>query len=360
MKDYYEILGITEEEKKLTGDAFNDVCKKKYHTLAMKYHPDRWANKSDAEKKEAEEKFKDIAEANEILSDPQKRAKYDNGGSDFDFDGFDPMDMFMRMQGGFGGSPFEGFFGRRTRRVNKGSNIETDVSITLQEAYKGCEKEVSINKSVKCFHCNGTGFSDGKNHDCKVCGGHGFVTESKQIGNTLYQSSTPCKACFGTGKDRNAKQCNRCNGTGYETEIVKETIEIPAGIGDNMGFVVKGLGNEPEGGGINGDLIVRVHVLEDNYFKRPDVINLVHYEYVPFNEVMLGFKKNFKCIDGTEVTVNCKELTKPGETFFFKGKGMPDPNNPSVYGDYAIVINYKLPNKLTSKQKEMLKNFYNN
>ena len=97
MKNYYEILGITDEEKKLTGDAFNEICKKKYHSLALKYHPDRWANETEEKKKEAEEKFKDIAEANEILSDPQKRAKYDNGGTDFNFDGFDPMDMFMRM-----------------------------------------------------------------------------------------------------------------------------------------------------------------------------------------------------------------------------------------------------------------------
>lgn len=358
MKDYYEILGITEEEKKLSGEAFNDVCKKKYRSLAMKFHPDRWANKSEKEKKEAEEKFKDIAEANEVLSDPQKRAKYDNGGIDFDLDGFDPMDIFNRMSQmhGFGG--FDGFGPFGGRRINKGSNITTDVTISLEEAYNGCTKEISINKDVKCTHCNGTGFSDGKNHDCPYCNGHGMVTQRKQVGNTIYQQSIPCGNCFGTGKDKSAKQCSHCDGTGFETSVVKEIVQIPKGIGDNMGFMVEGLGNAPEGDGINGDLFVRVHVKQDEYFKRPDVVNLVHYEYVPFNEAMLGFKKDFKCIDGSEVTVYFKELTKPGETFFFKGKGMPDPNNPTVYGDYAVVINYKLPDKLTEKQKELLKNFY--
>lgn len=356
MKDYYEILGITEEEKKLTGDAFNDVCKKKYHTLALKYHPDRWATKSEQERKEAEEKFKDIAEANEILSDPQKRAQYDNGGANFDFNGFDPMDIFRRA-GGF--DPFGGFGFNFGQQVNKGGDIYASVTLTLEEAYNGCKKEIKINKKITCCHCKGSGFKDGIKHDCKRCNGSGFVTVKRQLSPNQFMSSTnPCPECMGSGADLKQPRCSYCKGTGYETEIVTEEIDVPRGVGNNMMFRIDGLGDAPKGKGVNGDLLVSVTVKDDPYFSRPDVINLVHYESVPFNEVMLGFKKDFKCIDGSEVTVYCKELTKPGETYFFKGKGMPDPNRPSVRGDYAIVINYQLPDKLTDKQKEMLKNFY--
>lgn len=357
MKDYYEILGITDEEKKLTGEAFNTVCKKKYHALALKYHPDRWATKSEQEKKEAEEKFKDIAEANEILSDPQKRSQYDNGGASFDFNGFDPMDIFRRATEGF--DPFGGGFGFNFgKQVNKGSDTRANVTLTLEEAYNGCKKEVEIHKNIKCDKCNGTGFKDGVKHICYNCHGSGYVMIKRQLApNQFMSASSPCPECKGSGFDLKQPRCSHCNGTGFKTETVHETIDVPKGVGNNMMFRVEGLGNAPEGDGINGDLLVSVFVKEDPYFSRPDIINLVHYESVPFNEVMLGFKKDFKCIDGSEVTVYCKELTKPGETYFFKGKGMPDPNRPSVRGDYAIVINYKLPNKLTDKQREILKNF---
>lgn len=358
MKDYYKILGITEEEKNLPDNEFAAVCKKKYHTAALKYHPDRWANSSEDEKKEAEEKFKEIAEANEVLSDPQKRAQYDNGGSDFDFGSMDPMDIFRRAAQGFGGFGGFDFFGGRNR-VSKGKDSVTNITITLEEAYNGCSKTVSVKRDRKCSHCNGNGSSDGKKHLCKRCNGSGYVTERRQFGpGQFMQSSSPCPDCHGTGKDSKVEPCKYCNGSGVEYEIAKETIDIPKGVDNNMAFRVEGLGSSPEDpNGINGDLIVNISVTEDSYFKRPDTLNLVHYENVPFNECMLGFKKDFKCIDGTEVTVHCKELTKPGETFFFKGKGMPNPNNPRQFGDYAVVINYKLPNKLTEEQKEKLRKF---
>lgn len=357
MKDYYKILEITDEEKKLEGESFNSICKKKYHSLALKLHPDRWANSSEKERKEAEEKFKDVAEAYDVLSDPKKRSQYDNGGMDFDFGGFDPMDIFMKMNGmgGFGG--FGGFDIFGGMRINKGSDITTDVTITLEESYNGCVKEVSINKSVKCSHCNGTGFNDGKDHKCKFCGGHGMIMHTKTSGNSRFTTSAPCGNCYGTGKDPNAPRCTYCGGSGYETAVVKERIEIPKGICDNMGFRVEGLGNAPEGEGINGDLFVRVHVKQDNYFNRVDLTNVIHCEEVPFEEALLGFKRTVKCVDGSEVIVNAGELTKPEQTFLFKGKGFPDPNNPSHVGDYAVIIKYKLPNKLTAKQKEILRKF---
>ena len=360
-KDYYSILGITEEEKKLSGSEFQELVKKKYRKLAMQYHPDRWANSSEAEKKEAEEKFKSISEANEILSDPQKRQMYDNGGNDFDFNGFDPMEMFRRMTenmgGGFDDFGF-GFFGNRGQRVNKGSNIETHITITLQEAYDGVAKEINIPRKRKCIYCNGTGSYDGKSHDCPTCGGKGFVSSRRQIAQNSFQIvNAQCPNCHGMGRTI-SKPCTHCNGTGLETEYAKELITIPRGISNNMVFVVPELGNEPEGNGINGDLHVIVNVMEDSYFKRPDEMNVIHYEDVPFNEALIGFKKEFKCLDGSVVTVNAPELTPHGKSFIFKGKGMPNPNDNNYVGDYAVVIRHKLPSKLTEKQKEMLKNFY--
>lgn len=362
MKDYYEILGITEEEKQLTGDAFNDVCKKKYRAAALKYHPDRWANSSPEERKKAEDKFKEIAEANEVLSNPQKRQQYDMGGSDFDMGGIDPMEIFRRAANAHFGSGFGGGFGfdifGNGNQMRKGTNVEVEVEITLPESYNGCRKEITINKSVKCSYCNGTGSSDGRTHKCQHCGGRGFISQARQINE--YQrvtTSTPCPYCKGSGVDKSASRCTRCNGTGYETRPVKEIIDIPRGIGDNMAYVIEGLGNEPEGQGMNGDLIVKIKVKMDDYFKRVDMVNVVHYEEVPFNEAILGFKRTIKCVDGSEMVLNAHELTKPEQTFFFKGKGFPDPNNPSVVGDYAVVIKYKLPDRLTEKQKKALKEF---
>ena len=348
-KDYYSILGISK-------DASEEEIKKSYRKLAMQFHPDRWANGTEQEKKDAEAKFKDIAEAYEVLSDPQKRAHYDNGGMDFDFGGFDPMDIFARMAGMGGGSPFDGMFGGG-QRVRKGSDTHADVTLTIEEAYKGCKKKVKVRTQKVCQHCNGHGTEDGKDHICPVCGGTGMETNQKQFGNQFYSTSFPCRHCKGTGRDLNATICRKCGGSGVVYDYVSEEIDVPRGIASGMAFRVDGLGNACEGG-INGDLIVHVNVLEDNYFQRPDPVNVIHYENVPFNEALLGFTKEFRCVDGTKVTVNAHELTKPGEAFIFKGKGMPDVTGRGGVGDYAIVVNYELPNRLTDKQKELLKNFY--
>lgn len=365
MKDYYSILGISDEEKKLNGQDFSELCKKKYHSLALKYHPDRWANASESERKEAEEKFKDIAEANEVLSDPNKRAQYDNGGTDFNFDGFDPMDIFMRMSGmgGMGGfdSPFGSFFGNSKRqRVNKGSDIQVEIELTLEEAYKGGQRTIQIPRTEKCSHCNGTGSDDGKSNLCPECNGNGFVSIKRQIGpNQISVTNTVCRKCGGIGK-LIKNPCRKCNGSGLETHYVMETVDLPGGLANNTVVLVPEKGNAPEGGnGIYGNLRVVIRIKEHDYFKMADEMNVLHYEEVPFNEALLGFEKEFKCLDGSKVTVKAPQLTKHGQAFIFKGKGMPNMNNNSILGDYAVIINYKLPNKLTDKQKEMLKNFYN-
>lgn len=370
-KDYYKILGLTEEEKKLQGDDFNSVCKKKYRSLAVKFHPDKWVNGTEDEKKNAEEKFKEIAEAYEVLSDPNKRNQYDNGFMDFNFTGgIDPMEMFRRMAesfGGMGGFSGMGSFGSffhddfGGQRFTKGNDVEATVTITLEEAYNGLEKDITYQKDVKCSHCNGTGSSDGKSKTCQQCNGTGVITQTKQFGYGQFSMTRGvCPNCHGSGK-LITKPCSHCHGTGLEKKTVTEKIKLPRGLEDGMVINIPNMGHESnDENGINGDLHLLVKVKTDPYFERYNTMNLVHYEEVPFNEVMLGFKKEFKCINGSKVTLNVPELTKDGQSFIFRGKGMPNVNNNNHYGDYAIVIKYKLPKKLSKKQKEILKTFNEN
>ena len=345
-KDYYKILGITEEEKNLKQDDFNKILKKKYKKLALTYHPDRWTNKSEKEQKEAEEKFKEISEANDVLSNPDKRRQYDMGGIDMDF-----SDMFS----GFGFNPF-GSGGRQ--RVNKGTNVETYVFLTLKEAYQGVTKKVTVERKVSCKKCKGTGSNDGSTTVCPHCNGTGMFSERIQMGPGAFSiRQGPCKHCNATGRIVK-NPCKQCNGTGLETEKSFEEYKIPRGVINGLTITVPGAGNVPANGdGINGDLLIKVIVKDDSYFKVIDGINLVHYEEIPFNECLLGTQKEFETIDGSKIKVKIPELTKHGETFIYKGKGMPHFNDNNVIGDYAIVINYKLPKSLTNEQKEKLKNF---
>jgi molecular chaperone DnaJ len=354
-KDYYAILEVSK-------DATEDEIRKKYRSLAKKFHPDKWTNGSESEKKEAEQKFKDIAEAYEVLSDPQKRQMYDNGGFEFDTSGFDPFEMFRNMTGGGFGSMFGdlgSMFGNMGggRQVSRGSNIQTNISLTLEEAFEGGNKEIVVTRKKSCVHCNGTGSADGKNATCVQCNGTGRITKTMQMGPGAMQViHTTCPHCNGSGKQI-VTPCTKCNGTGLETETVTETIKLPRGLSNGMTININGAGNEAPNGGINGDLHINVYVKEHNYFTRPDELNLIHYDEVPFNECLLGFKKEYNAIDGTKVVVNAPELTPHGKAFIFKGKGMPHPQHPNVIGDYAIVINHKLPKSLTKEQRKKLENF---
>ena len=352
-KDYYAILGVKE-------DASEEEIKKKYRSEAMKWHPDRWVNGTEEEKRAAEDKFKELSEAYEVLSDPQKRDAYDNGGYEYVGD-VDPMDIFRHMQeammgDGFFGSGF-GPFGNKNQ-VRKGQPVSVQVEITIEEAFRGCTKTIKLPSDEPCPHCHGTGNEDGKSHKCPYCNGKGQITRTQQLGPGQFNMFTvPCPHCHGTGKDNtNIKICHECGGTGKSNKGKEHEVSIPAGISNGMRMIIPNLGHSIEGGE-RGDLRLTVFIKEDGYFSRPDEVNVIHYEEVPFNEALLGFRRKFRCVDGGEVVVNVHELTRHGEPFIFKGRGMPSLNNPQMRGDYAVVINYKLPEHLTQKQRELLKHF---
>lgn len=362
-KDYYEILGITEDEKKLSDDEFNKVLKKKYRVQAVKWHPDKWTGGTDEEKKTAEAKFKDIAEAYGVLSDKQKREIYDNGGNTDSFggtNGFDPFDLFRSMHQGFGG--FGSMFGNMgfgrgfNSQMNVGSDINASLEITIEEAFKGGRFKVKYQTERPCTSCNGTGSADGKTSECTFCHGTGRMRQQRQMGpNSFAISETICPHCKGTGKHITTP-CAKCHGTGFELIDKEDEVLLPGGLTDGLSVAVPNQGAEAQGGGNRGDLIINIHVKPDPYFTiGANGLDIIHVEEVPFNECLLGFKKEFKTIDGGKVIVTAPELTASGTPFVFPGKGMPHVNKPSYKGNYIVVINHKFPKSLTKEQKEMLK-----
>lgn len=341
-KDLYKVLGLTDNEKQLRGEEFNKVVSKKYKDLAKKYHPDRWVNGTDEEKKEAEEKFKDISNAYSILSDEQKRQEYDFGGN---------------MGGGwnpFGGDwdPFSMFRGGHNRqRVVKGEDDEASIIISLEDAFNGGKKEITYSTYVECSECNGTGSKDKKKHTCPHCNGSGREVKTFRQGNMVSQQITICSHCGGSGEIID-NPCKKCKGTGLEYKQKKITIDIPIGINNGQVFKYEGMGRPPKGGnGINGDLYVKFIIKDNEYFER-EKQHLLHYEYIPFEDALLGCDIKVKTIDGEEIKIKIPELTEDGKTFVYNGKGMKFGYG---RGDYGVVIKYKLPKKLNNKQKDLLK-----
>lgn len=351
MKDYYEILNITPEEKKLTGDKFNELCKKKYRALCLKWHPDKFATASEEERKEAEEKFKEISEAHAVLSDPEKRRMYDNGGFNSDMGGFNPNDFGVNMD------PFSFFTGGRARQ-RRGKDLRTAVVLTVEECFKGGRKTIKIPRQKQCEHCHGTGSDDGQNHVCPECGGTGMKVTKQQSGNSIFIRQEPCQKCHGTGRTY-SEPCKECGGSGVKTYYDEIEVDIPSGVSQGMMFAIQGQGEPGPNGAPNGNLYVEVAVQqnEGDYFVIDDDRNVVHIEEVPFNEALCGTEKKVRCLDGKEKTLKIPELTKNETSFVLRGKGLPDPNGQNVNGDYYVIVRHTYPKKLNKKQKELLKNF---
>lgn len=352
-KDYYEILGVAK-------DASESDIKKAYRKLALKYHPDR--NPNDAT---AEEKFKELGEAYEILSNEEKRAAYDRyghsafenggmgGGGGGGFSGADPMDIFAQMFGGMGGFAEAFGGGRAQRRSNKrpGSDLRYDLDITLEEAAAGCTKQLEIERLVSCKTCNGSGSKNGGNSfkTCPTCQGRGVITQ--QSGFFVQQST--CPACHGSGEII-SDPCSSCRGEGRVREDSHITMRIPAGV--NTGDKLRSSQNGDVGvhGGATGDLYVFIEVKPHDIFSR-DGSDISCTVPVPLGTAIAGGKLTVPSLNGPE-TIKIPEGTQPGMIFRLKGKGIKALRTDAV-GDLLVEIDVEIPSNLNSAQREKLNDF---
>ena len=349
-KNFYDILGITEEEKNLSQSEFEKILKKNYRELSKKWHPDRYATKSETEKQEAEDKFKEITEAYNTLSDSTKRQQYDfsqNGGGMGGFDDIDPFSFFRNMHGGFG----------QQQRVAKGQNVQVEIQVTLEDVFNGGEKEVEYDVLRTCRHCNGTGSANGKTETCSACNGSGMITDVQRRGNMQTITQRPCPHCHGTGR-KITNPCPKCHGDGTEVVKEKEKITIPKGINSGQYYVIQGKGCEPKASKgvqtINGDLIVIFTVVNNHDFTR-EGDNLIYKLKVNVYDALLGCDKKIKTIDGKEITINIPECTNHGHIFTIKGKGLPNMNNSQYVGDMKVIVTLVMPKSLSNKDREHLK-----
>ncbi len=350
-RDYYEVLGIDK-------NASADEIKKAYRKSAMKYHPDR--NPGD---KEAEEKFKELGEAYEVLSDPEKKSRYDQ----FGFAGVDPSygggaGGFGGGFGGFGdfgdlGDIFGSFFGggRRQSTQNaprRGENVGARLDLTFEEAAFGAEKEVAAQRIENCSVCNGTGSEDGKIETCSQCRGTGQVRTVQTIMGMQMQSTATCPQCSGRGKIIK-NPCNTCRGKGKVRRTQKIKVNVPAGIDHGQTVRLRGEGCVGSNGGPNGDLMVDVYIRQHPIFER-DGMHVYCEVPITFTQAALGAEIEVPTLDG-KVKFEIPEGTQTGKLFSMTGRGIPAVNNPKRRGDHRFTVVVETPTKLTKEQKELLR-----
>ena len=362
-RDYYEVLGVGK-------NATENEIKSAYRKLAKKYHPD--LNPGD---KEAEEKFKEVNEAHDVLSDPEKRKRYDQfgfagvdpnyaaqqGGAGAGFgDGFaggvDLGDIFGDIfGGGFGG--FGGFGGSTRSNPNaprKGHDIQASVILTFEEAVHGCSKTISINRQENCRDCGGTGAEHGTSPEtCPHCGGRGYVVTQQRTPFGVMQRQQPCSYCGGRGTIIK-NPCRTCRGTGKTGTRKTLEVRIPAGIDDDQNIALRGQGDAGSNGGPAGDVIVHVTVKPDPVFERDGFDVWVH-EPITFSQAVLGGEITVPTIDG-KVAYDLPEGTQSGTKFRLRGKGIQYLNGRGR-GDEYVVVDVEIPKKLTKSQRDALKAF---
>ena len=357
-RDYYEVLGLQK-------GASDDEIKKAYRKLAKKYHPDM--NPGD---KAAEQKFKEVNEAYAVLSDPEKKSKYDQ----FGHAAFDPNAGFGGNGGfgGFGGFGFDGgdidlgdifssFFGggstssaRRKNAPRRGSDIALRLTISFEEAAFGCKKQVTYTRTCQCAKCNGTGAANGSTpQTCPDCQGRGQIRVSQRSAFGMVQTTRTCDRCGGTGKIIQ-NPCDVCHGTGLDKERRQETVPIPAGTYDGLTLSIRGQGNAGVNGGGAGDILITVMVQPHPIFTRQ---NYDLYCEIPltFVEAALGGQIEIPTLEGT-VTYTIPEGTQSGTEFVLKGKGVQNLNGRGK-GDLHFRTIVEVPKGLNNKQKDLLRQF---
>ncbi|MDA3891159.1 MAG: molecular chaperone DnaJ [Salinivirgaceae bacterium] len=355
-RDYYEILGVSK-------DASAEEIKKAYRKQAIKFHPDK--NPDD---KESEEKFKEAAEAYEVLCNAQKKQRYDQyghagmgGAAGGGFGGFsgggmsmdDIFSSFGDIFGGFGGGGFGGG-GRSRQRVNKGTNLRVKVKLTLADVANGVTKKIKVNKYVFCDTCDGSGAKDKHSFsNCSTCGGSGQVT---RISNTFLgqmQTASTCPSCNGEGKIITHK-CTSCTGEGVVRKEDIVSINIPAGVAEGMQLSVSGKGNAPRRGGINGDLLVAI-----NEEEHPDLIregnDIVYNLFLSFPDAVTGTTSEIPTVDG-KVKIKVDSGTQSGKILRLRGKGIPEVNG---YGKGDLLVNIQIwtPQEVTKEEAKILEKF---
>ena len=353
-RDYYEVLGIQK-------GASEDEIKKAYKKLARKYHPDM--NPGD---KEAEEKFKEVNEANEVLSDPEKKARYDQ----FGFAGVDPNYGAGAGGGAYGGgfafgdlgdifgSFFGGGFGGGQRRnpnaPQRGESIRASVSVSFTEAAFGCEKSVTLERSEQCPTCKGNGCAPGTTPEiCPDCHGTGTVQTRRQTPMGVFASNGPCRKCGGTGRLIH-QPCPDCRGTGAVRKRKTIKVNIPAGIDHGQTISLRGQGNAGRNGGPAGDLLITVMVQPHELFRR-DGVDVFCEAPITFAQAVLGAELEIPTIDG-KVKYSIPEGTQTGTVFRLKGKGIPVLNGRGR-GDQYVTVTIETPRNLNKEQKEALRRF---
>ena len=342
-KDYYKILGVKK-------DATQDDIKKTYRKLSLKYHPDRQNGKSDAEKKAAEEKFKEITEAYEVLGDEAKRKEYDTPKSSFEFDDNGFNDIFSHFKNS--GFNFDFGGGNTDRHVN-GSSIKIKIKLTLEEMQKGVTKKIRYKKFKLCTHCNGSGMTEAsRKKTCRQCGGTGTVFR----GSFMSFTST-CPSCGGLGYTIE-NPCPHCNGHGISQTTDEVEIKIPQGANSEINLAYRGFGNvAPHGKGVNGDLIVDIIELPHKKFKR--VGNDLHFDIkLKLINVWMGCKANITTLDGKVLQAKIPIGTNDGYQMKFKGYGMPNYPEGGV-GDMIGTVRIIMPKELNAREIELLKQLKN-
>jgi molecular chaperone DnaJ len=344
-KDYYKILGVNK-------DASQEEIRKAYKKLALKYHPDR--NPGD---KNAEEKFKEAAEAYEVLGNKEKKEEYDNPHSEFDFrtsggpdfGGMGMEDILRHF--GFGGMDFDFGSPRREPRNVKGTNIRITLKLTLEDAYNGITKKIKYKRFEPCDHCGGSGKTDKtKEKICRTCGGTGFIFSQ----NGFMSMQQTCPTCGGVGKQIE-NPCPHCQGHGIVQKVTETEIKLGKGLLDGMSVIIGGKGNfPPHGKGTVGDLIVQIQIVDYGKYE-VDGNNLYFPIELNVIDAILGCDINVKAVDGRELTAKIPNGTSDGHKLRFRGYGIPKYGTNSC-GDMIGIVKIKIPSKVNDEEKKILQN----